>query len=98
MLNNKAKRYIISKIRLAWRYYDDARKECLNGTKCVDCAKKLSKEDKRADHIVPVVPPEDGFTDWNTYINRLFCKRSGLQLLCVECHDRKTKDENDRRK
>ena len=42
------------------------------------------------DHIIPV----GKFIDWNTYIKNLFCDSSNLQILCRECHDRKTKDES----
>lgn len=45
------------------------------------------------DHINPVVDPNVGFIDWNTYIERMFCIEEGLQLLCRECHDIKTKEE-----
>jgi hypothetical protein len=44
------------------------------------------------DHISPVIGPE-GFVDWNTFIGRLFCTADNLQVLCKDCHDRKSKDE-----
>lgn len=44
------------------------------------------------DHIEPVVGPE-GFKDWNTMIERMFVEADKLQLLCRDCHDRKSKDE-----
>jgi hypothetical protein len=45
------------------------------------------------DHIVPVVCPNMGFVDWDSFIDRLFCDSSGLQVLCHECHLAKTADE-----
>lgn len=44
------------------------------------------------DHIVPVIPKE-GFTSWDNVILRMFCEKEGLQILCKDCHERKTRDE-----
>ena len=44
------------------------------------------------DHIKPVVGPE-GFTTWDDFINNLFCEQDNLQILCKECHDRKSLEE-----
>lgn len=44
------------------------------------------------DHIIPVGGPgDDG--GWNSVISRLYCEIDGLQVLCKECHDGKTKSE-----
>ncbi len=48
------------------------------------------------DHIEPVIPPT-GFTTWDDAIRRMFPEAEGFQLLCRECHGRKTKDERDER-
>ena len=48
------------------------------------------------DHIEPVIPPT-GFTTWDDAIRRMFPEEDGFQLLCKECHTRKTKDERDER-
>ena len=45
------------------------------------------------DHIDPVVDPKVGFVDWTTYIERMFVEEDGLQILCKECHDKKTRFE-----
>jgi len=41
------------------------------------------------DHIDPV----GAHIDWNTTVERMFCEVEALQLLCKDCHDKKTKDE-----
>ena len=41
---------------------------------------------KRKSHIVPVTKLVDGK-------ERMLCEQDNLQLLCRECHDRKTKEE-----
>ena len=50
------------------------------------------------DHISPIIHPNKGFTTWDSVIERMFVEKTGLQLLCHECHSAKTKDERDRRK
>ena len=50
------------------------------------------------DHINPVVEPEVGFVDWNTYIDRMFLEIKGYQVLCYKCHAEKTAAERKRRK
>lgn len=50
------------------------------------------------DHVDPIIDPIVGFTTWDDVIKRMFIEKTGLQLLCHECHSAKTKDERDRRK
>lgn len=45
------------------------------------------------DHIDPVIDPQEGFVSWDKVINRMFCEADGLQVLCRDCHKRKTNDE-----
>lgn len=89
--------------------YSDARRKVLadacvpdkDGVKYYRCAatKKLFPKDAvKVDHIVPVVDPEKGFTDWNSYIERLFCGVEGLQVISKKAHDAKTKSENKTRR
>ena len=35
--------------------------------------------------------------DWNTFVDRLFCKAEELQVICDPCHDKKTHDERMKR-
>lgn len=46
------------------------------------------------DHIEPVIG-STGFTTWDEVIRRMFVEADGLQVLCKECHDRKTKNERE---
>lgn len=50
------------------------------------------------DHINPTVCPKEGFIDWNTYFDRMFCPVENLQCLCKTCHDEKSKEEREIRK
>jgi len=47
------------------------------------------------DHEPPIVDPNVGFTTWDDCINRMFCEKDGLQVLCKDCHDKKSKIERD---
>lgn len=58
----------------------------------------LTKGKVNHDHIEPIVPLE-GYTggdwNWHEYIERMFCDDVGFQILCSECHDIKTKKEDE---
>lgn len=57
---------------------------------CASCKKRTRNKDIQIDHIIPVVDPEVGFQDWNTYISRMFCEKDNLQAICKTCHKKKT--------
>jgi hypothetical protein len=63
-------------------------------TKYVDNYRRcrVIMEKGQLDHSDPVVEPEVGFKDWNTYIDRMFLNK--MQFLCKPCHASKTADEN----
>lgn len=61
---------------------------------CAECARQgidgyYERHDIQADHIIPVANT-DGFQDWNSYIEALFCDKSNFQVLCKYHHDVKT--------
>ena len=45
------------------------------------------------DHIQSVVDPEIGFTTWDQYIERMFCEKDNLRVLCGDCHDKLTAEQ-----
>lgn len=66
----------------------------LNGMiKCDGCKSYYSEKNINRDHIEPVMPVT-GWISWESYIERLFVKSSGIQILCIPCHDVKTMTEN----
>lgn len=70
---------------------------------CAVCSSIVSptlngKKNVAVDHIIPVVGVEEGFTTWDNYIERMFCEEENLQLICSDCHDKKTKAEREARK
>lgn len=64
--------------------------------KCIACNELFPQKDMQADHIEPVVPIE-GFTDWNTFIKRLFVEVEGFQAVCKKCHKEITDKEKAQR-
>lgn len=59
---------------------------------CAKCLQTFKRDQIHLDHIDPVIVPERGFEDWNTYIDRLFL--GNLQALCLTCHYEKSRIEN----
>ena len=65
---------------------------------CASCGGFFIARDVQVDHIEPVVSPQEGFQDWWTYMNRLYCEADNLQVLCKPCHKEKTAEERKERK
>lgn len=64
--------------------------------KCKLCKTPHPATGIEVDHITPVVGAE-GFTTWDSYIERMFCDKEGFQVLCKPCHQIKTQQEKGER-
>ena len=65
--------------------------------KCQLCGTAgLKQKEVAVDHVIPVVDLE-GWTNWEDFINRLYCEQDNLQLICNVCHDKKSATENSER-
>jgi len=53
--------------------------------KCNSCKKDYPAKEVQVDHIEPVVDSK-GFSSWDIFIERLFCEKENLQVLCKACH------------
>ena len=62
--------------------------------RCALCEEEFPATGVQVDHKVPVVDPVKGFKNWDTFIKRLFCEATNLQVVCKPCHKAKTKAEN----
>lgn len=97
------KRIIISALRKIF-FYSPLRREALelakvgNMYKSAGNGKKFPVNCVTVDHIIPVVDPKKGFTNWDDFINRLFCPVKNLQVLSKEEHNAKTQKERKQRK
>lgn len=58
--------------------------------RCAGCLSVSPASKVQVDHISPVIDPVVGFTTWDDVINRMFCEKDNLQVLCTECHNKKT--------
>jgi len=65
---------------------------------CAVCQKWISSTKVSVDHIEPVISIEEGFIDWNIFVQRLFCNILNLQTICDFCHQLKTNSERKMRK
>lgn len=65
--------------------------------KCAACNKHFVAKEVQIDHIEPVVNPLTGFIDWNTFVSRMFCPITNLQVLCKGCHKVKSDKEKKER-
>jgi len=62
---------------------------------CASCTKEFPMKGVQVDHIKPVVPKN--FTNWDDFIERLYCEKRGLQVLCKGCHKEKSGKERIKR-
>jgi len=46
-----------------------------------------------ADHLIPVVPPEVGFTTWDDLIEGMYCEIDNIKCCCHACHQVKCAEE-----
>ncbi len=77
------------------RYCKDGSRHKKNSVQreCEVCKKWVSTSQISVDHIDPVVSVDDGFNDWNEFVDRLWCDKKNLQRICDTCHDSKTQAE-----
>lgn len=104
----KLDRYFIAFCRrtFAWSpAYREATKKAERKTnkdikwECAHCRALVGKGAKHRDHIDPVISVADGWDgSWDTYRDRLFVDADRIQILCLDCHRRKTNGENKLRK
>jgi len=59
---------------------------------CESCGGWFPRKHITADHIVPCGSLKS-FEDVGPFMERLLCEKDGIQRLCTDCHDAKTKQE-----
>lgn len=65
--------------------------------RCNKCKDAFPAKDVEVNHIDPVIPIT-GFDSWDGVIERMFCEKDKLEVLCKPCHKIVTKEENTERK
>lgn len=61
--------------------------------RCGSCDGVFAGRFVQVDHIDPIIDPVVGFRSWDEVVDRLFCEKENLQVLCLECHQAKTAAE-----
>ena len=61
---------------------------------CSICEGEFPQREVQVDHIVPV----GSCPTWDIFIEKLFCEKDNLQVVCKPCHKIKTKEERESKK
>lgn len=66
---------------------------------CTVCKQTFAGNKVAVDHISPVVPVNKTVQDldYNEMVERIFCGKQNLQVVCESCHKAKTKEERELR-
>lgn len=59
---------------------------------CAACKKWYQAKETHVDHIVPCGSLKT-YKDLPKFVETLFCEVDNLQILCTDCHKKKTADE-----
>ena len=59
---------------------------------CADCATWAAGKETQVDHINPAGTLKT-FADLPGFVERLFCEKDNLQVLCLTCHRRRTDEQ-----
>ncbi len=67
---------------------------------CQTCSNLSNASGVNVDHIDPVVDIGKTYHDytWDELVGRLWCDTDNLQVLCKQCHKKKSKDESNARR
>jgi len=57
--------------------------------RCAECGKEFPQKQMQVDHTEAI----GEWKSWDRFIERLFCEKDNLQVLCKPCHKTKTKKE-----
>ena len=64
---------------------------------CNSCKEWFPDKKINVDHIIPAGELNSA-NDLPAFVERLFCEKEGLQVLCSECHNKKTNSERKTKK
>ena len=81
----------------ARRKYNGKNKRQKFEYQCANCLNWFPDKKIAVDHIIPAGTLTRK-EDLPGFVERLFCEKNGLQVLCDGCHDSKTKKEKENRK
>lgn len=102
-MDSKKKSFAIAALRRASYRWPSRSQAATNARvargkyKCAICSTIVGNKEKKLDHILPVVAVT-GWDGFDGFIERLLCDVTGFQVICENCHARKTKLENEIRR
>ena len=76
----------------ARRAYKGPNKRQKYENQCKSCERWFQEKKINVDHIIPAGSLNCA-ADLPGFVERLFCEKDNLQVLCADCHDEKTKLE-----
>lgn len=91
-------RYILARTQQMWSWYAPRKMAKLAAEaspgvfKCAECTGQFGSKEIQVDHIEPI-GPQPPAQSWDVYLDRKFCPVTNLQVLCVACHKKKTKED-----
>jgi 5-methylcytosine-specific restriction endonuclease McrA len=59
--------------------------------RCASCTDLFPIKKIQVDHIIPI----GKCASWDEFIEKLFCEKDNLQVLCIPCHKIKSKKDRD---
>lgn len=65
---------------------------CKKWSWCANCGQVIPTWKTQVDHLFPVVPLDKTYLDMTIQevVDRMWCDKYHLQVLCLTCHDNKT--------
>lgn len=82
------------------QHTDPWRPRVTKWSRCAVCDLPTPSYKAQVDHVAPIVPVEWSFEEMSLddAVNRIWCVKNMLQVLCKPCHSIKTKQENAERR
>ncbi len=80
-------------------HFDPERPRVTKWCRCSECKQPVARYQAEVDHTDPIVPVNKSLEmmTWDEIINRIFCNKNNLRLVCKLCHTVKTKAETKER-
>lgn len=82
-------------LHAARRPYEGKDKRCKWEFQCAECKLWHKSTEVSVDHITPA-GSLNCFEDIQGFVERLFCSKDELQVLCKHCHNTKTQEERNK--
>ena len=81
-------------------HYDAERPRVTKWVRCFICKEPTAAYQAQVDHKIPVIGINVDFQgmSWDELVDRLWCFKENLDVVCLPCHQLKSKDENKARR